>query len=150
MVWSLLCSLSDFNCCILWPWPLTSEINTVHPLIVCNICAKFDQNTLNSLTSFVFTRLYSLLPIVNLTLISKIKRVHPFLLGNICAKFNQNTHDSFICTGIVFIRLFPYLIILTLKGLITRGATVTGCATVVNFCCKGLYYLKRPKNMCFL
>ena len=25
------------------------------------------------------------------------------------------------------------------KGLLTKGATVTGCAPVVSFCCKGLY-----------
>ena len=147
MVWSLLCSLSEFHCCTLRPWPLTSEINMVHPLIIRNICAKFDQNTLSSLTSFVFTRLYSLLPIV--TLISKIKMVHPFLLSNIRIKVHQNTLNSLIY--IVFIRLFPYLIILTLKSLIKRGATVNGHATVVKFCCKGLYYLKRPKKyMCFL
>ena len=37
---------------------LTSEINRVHPLIIGNMYAKFYQNTLNTLISIVFTRLF--------------------------------------------------------------------------------------------
>ena len=78
----------------MWSWPLTSKITKVHPLIMGNICAKFDQNTRNSLISIVFTRLFPLKSIVTLT--SEINRVHPLIMGNICAKFDQNKRNSLI------------------------------------------------------
>ena len=37
-------------------WPLTSKINTVHPLIMVNMSAKFDKETCNGVVSIVFTR----------------------------------------------------------------------------------------------
>ena len=32
-----------FHLCQLWPWPLTSKINRVHPLVIVNMYAKFDE-----------------------------------------------------------------------------------------------------------
>ena len=44
-----------FNTCSLWPWPLTSKINRVHPCTKVNISAKFDEEIHNGLVSIVFT-----------------------------------------------------------------------------------------------
>ena len=43
-------------------WPMTLKINMVHSVIIGNRCAYFDENTLNSLISIMFTRLF---PLVN-------------------------------------------------------------------------------------
>ena len=40
---SLSCSQAYFDICPLWPWPLTSEINRILPLIMVNMSAKFDK-----------------------------------------------------------------------------------------------------------
>ena len=53
---SLSCSQGYFHICPLWPWPLTSKINRVHPLIILNMFAKFDKEICNGLVSMVFTR----------------------------------------------------------------------------------------------
>ena len=55
-VQSLLCSQAYFHTCPLWPWPLTSKINRVHPLVMVNMSAKFDKEICNSVVSIVFTR----------------------------------------------------------------------------------------------
>ena len=65
--WSLLCSQGYSHICPLWPLPLTFKIKRVHPLIMCNMCMKFDENTLNSFVSIMFTRLFPYLSIVTLT-----------------------------------------------------------------------------------
>ena len=44
---SLLCSQAYFHRCPLWPWPLTSKINRVHPLITVNMFAKSDKEIHN-------------------------------------------------------------------------------------------------------
>ena len=36
-------------------WHLTSEINRVHPLVIVNMSAKFDEDIYNSLVAFAFT-----------------------------------------------------------------------------------------------
>ena len=46
---------------------LTLKINRGHHLIMGNMCIKFNENTLNSLVSIVFTRLCPYLSIVTLT-----------------------------------------------------------------------------------
>ena len=56
-----------FHMCPLWPWPLTSKINRVHPLTMINISAMFDEEIHNILISFVFTSLSPYLSIVTLT-----------------------------------------------------------------------------------
>ena len=52
---SLLCSQAYFHRCPVWPWPLTSKINRVHPLITVNMSCKFDKEICNGLVSMVFT-----------------------------------------------------------------------------------------------
>ena len=44
------------------------KINKVHPLIMDNKCAKFDQNTINNLISIMFMTLFLYLPIETLVL----------------------------------------------------------------------------------
>ena len=57
-----------FFICPLWPWPLTSKINRVHPLTKVNISAKFDDKEIqNGLVSIVFTSLSPYMSIVTLT-----------------------------------------------------------------------------------
>ena len=56
MVYSLLCSQAYFHICPLWPWPLTSKINRVHPLIMVNTSANFDKEICNGVVSIVLTR----------------------------------------------------------------------------------------------
>ena len=52
---SLLCSQAYFHRCPVWPWPLTSKIHRVHPLITVNMSCKFDKEICNGLVSMVFT-----------------------------------------------------------------------------------------------
>ena len=52
MAWSLLCSQGYIHFCLLWPWPLTSDlikINRVHLLVMVNMSAKFDKDVQNGL-----------------------------------------------------------------------------------------------------
>ena len=56
-----------FHTCPLWPWPLTSKINRVHPLTRVNISAKFDEEIHNGLVSIVFTSLFPYMSILILT-----------------------------------------------------------------------------------
>ena len=53
---SLLCSQAYFHRCPLWPWPLTSKINRVHPLIMLNMSSKFDKEICNGVDSIALTR----------------------------------------------------------------------------------------------
>ena len=55
-----------FHTCPLWPWPLTSKMNRVHPLTMINISAKFDAEIHNGLISFVFTSLSRYMSIASL------------------------------------------------------------------------------------
>ena len=64
---SLLHSQAYFHRCPLWPWPLTSKINRVHPLITVNMSAKFDEEAHNGLVSMVFTSLFPYMSIMTLT-----------------------------------------------------------------------------------
>ena len=64
---SLLCSQAYFHRCPVWPWPLTSKINRVHPLITVNMSAKFDKEICNGLVSMVFTSLFPYMSIMTLT-----------------------------------------------------------------------------------
>ena len=63
---------------------------------------------------------------------------------------NQNSshasalkHDDYVCMTTEFHYLPQILIIGRRAGecteFKTKGATVTGCASVISFCCKGLY-----------
>ena len=56
-VQSLSCSQCYFHICQLWPLPLTSKINRVHPLVIVNMSVKFDEDVHNSLVFIVFTRI---------------------------------------------------------------------------------------------
>ena len=56
-----------FHTCPLWPWPLTSKINRVHPCTKVNISAKFDEEIHNGLVSIVFISLFPYMSIVTLT-----------------------------------------------------------------------------------
>ena len=56
-----------FHTCPLWPWPLTSKINRVHPLTIVNITANFDEEIHNGLVSILFTTLLPYMSIVTLT-----------------------------------------------------------------------------------
>ena len=68
MVKSLSCSQAFFHICPLWPWPLTSEINRVHSLIILNMSAKYDKEICNGLlVSIMFTSLFPYMSIVTLT-----------------------------------------------------------------------------------
>ena len=42
-----------FHTCTLWPWPLTSKMNRVHPLTMINISAKLDAEIHNGLFSLL-------------------------------------------------------------------------------------------------
>ena len=53
--------------CDLELWPVTSEINRVHPLTIANMFAKFDEEAHNGLVSIVFTSLLPYISIVTLT-----------------------------------------------------------------------------------
>ena len=53
--------------CPLWPWPLTSKINRVHPLTKVHISAKFDEKIHNGLVSIVFTSLSPYMSIMTVT-----------------------------------------------------------------------------------
>ena len=63
------CSQCYFHIRQLWPWPLhlTSKINRVHPLVIINMSAKFDEDAHNGSVSIVLTRLLLLKSIVALT-----------------------------------------------------------------------------------
>ena len=61
-----------------------------------NIFAKFDQNTLNALMSFMSTMLYPLLSMLSLTSDLKLKRVHSKVMGNMSAKYNEYAHNSLV------------------------------------------------------
>ena len=63
----------------------------VYPLIIGNICAKFDQNSFNSLISIVFIRLCLLLSIVILTF--KINMVYPLIINIMSDKFGEDMHN---------------------------------------------------------
>ena len=43
------------NIC-LWPWPLTSKINRVHPVVMVNISAKIDEDAQDGVVCFVCAR----------------------------------------------------------------------------------------------
>ena len=67
---------------LLWPWPLTSKINRFQFFFLRKICAKQDQNALNSLITIVFTRLF---PLVSIAMVRRYppnprgtKKVNPF------------------------------------------------------------------------
>ena len=53
--------------CVLWPWPLTSKINMVHPLTMAYLYAKYDGEAHNDLVSILFTSLFQYMSIVTLT-----------------------------------------------------------------------------------
>ena len=53
---SLYCVHKLISICPLWPWPLTSKINRVYPLIMVNMSSKFDEEAHSGLVSIVFTR----------------------------------------------------------------------------------------------
>ena len=93
-------------------WPLISEINRVHPLIMANMSAKFDKEKHNCLVSIVFTNLFPYKSIVTLTfqklisiyvfcdldswpLTSKINRVHRLTMVNMSAKFDKKNTQRF-------------------------------------------------------
>ena len=57
----------------------------------------------------MFTRLYSILPIVTLTFDLQTNRVHSLLLGNICAEFDQNTLHGLI--SFVFTMLYHFYLL---------------------------------------
>ena len=44
-----------------------TDTNRVHPLIMCNMSAKFDKQIQNGLVSIVFTSLFPYMSIVTLT-----------------------------------------------------------------------------------
>ena len=56
-----------YHACPLWPWPLTSKINRVHPLTMVNMSAKFYKEAHNGLVAIVFTSLFPYMSIVTLT-----------------------------------------------------------------------------------
>ena len=43
--------------CLMWPWHLTSKFNSVHPLIMVNRSAKFDEDSQNGFVYIVFTKI---------------------------------------------------------------------------------------------
>ena len=47
---------SRYTVCQLWPWPLTSKINRVHPLVIVKMSVNFDEEAHNGLLSIMFTR----------------------------------------------------------------------------------------------
>ena len=57
---------SLIHICPLWPWPLTSKIKRVHPLIMVYMSAKVDQETHNGLVTIVCTSLFPSISIVTL------------------------------------------------------------------------------------
>ena len=69
-------------------WPLTFEINGVHPLIMVNK-SKFDIESHNGSFFIVFTSLFPNMSIVPRPLTSKIIRIHPLTMDNISAKFDE-------------------------------------------------------------
>ena len=109
--------ISIYVHCDLDLWPLTSKINRVHPLIMVNMSAKFDQEICNGLVSIMFTCLspynnYVHCDIDLWLLTPKINRVHPLVMVKMSAKF-----DKEICNGlvsIVFTSFSPYMSIMTL------------------------------------
>ena len=108
-------TLSIYVNCDLDLWPVTSKINRVHPLIIVNMSAKFDEKAHNG---SVFYRVHKLISIyVNSDLdlwplTSKINRVHSLVIVNMSAKFDEEAHNGSLF--IVFTSLFPYMSIVTL------------------------------------
>ena len=49
--------ISIYVNCDLDLWPLTSKINRVHPLVIVNMSAKFDEDVHNSLVAMAFTKI---------------------------------------------------------------------------------------------
>ena len=106
---SLLCSQAYFHRCPVWPWPLTSKINRVHPLITVNMSCKFDKEKKSTtVKSLLCSQAYFIDVQCDLDLwplTSKINRVHPLITVNMSCKF-----DKEICNGLVsmvFTSLFP-------------------------------------------
>ena len=100
--------------CPLWPWPLTSKINRVHPLTMVNMSAKFDKEIRFSL--HCVHKLISIYvhcdPWPLTYKINSLNRVYPLTMANTSAKFDQEAHDSLV--AIVFTSLFPFMSIVTL------------------------------------
>ena len=53
--------------CDLDLWHLTSKINRIHPLVIVNMSAKFDEKAHKGLVSIMLTRLLPYMSIVTLT-----------------------------------------------------------------------------------
>ena len=88
---------------------MTLKIIRLYELIIGNICATFDQNTLKDLPSFAF-KIFQMWPdFWPRTL--KINRIDPLVIGNICASLDQNTLNGLIY--IVFARLHSLLPVVT-------------------------------------
>ena len=47
-------------------WPVTSKINRVHPLIMVNMSAKFDEEAHNEFVAILFISLFLYMSIVTL------------------------------------------------------------------------------------
>ena len=111
---SLVCTrfTAYFHTCPLWPWPLTSKINRVHPLTKVNISVKFDEEIHNGYVSIAFTSLSPYISIVTWPLTFKINRVHPLTMVNMSGEFDQEAHNRLV--AIVFTSSFSYMSIVTL------------------------------------
>ena len=87
--------------CLLWPWPLTSKINRVHPLTMANMSAKFDKvaHKCQPFGFFCVHKLFSIYVYRDLDLwplTSKINRVHPLIIVNMSAKFAEEAHNGLV------------------------------------------------------
>ena len=106
MVWSLSCSQAYFHICLLWPWPLTSDLQ--------NVCQVWPRST-KRFSRYRVHKLISIYVHCDLDLwplTSKINRVHPLTMVNMSAKFDKEIHIGLV--SIVFTSLFPYMPIVTL------------------------------------
>ena len=135
---SLLLFARFFQFCLLWPWPLTSKINRVHPLIIGNICAKFDQ--INSKSDLCWVhKIISFYPLTSIVT-SKINMVYPLVMVNMSARFDEDVQRGLV--SIVLTKVKPWR---TDRQQRYNIPCATPCAGITNF-----HWISRQNTPCNL
>ena len=134
--------ISIYVHCDLDLWPLTLKINMNYPPTMDNMCATFEEDTLNGLVSIRCSQGYfhtcSLWP-WPLTL--KINRDHPPIMTKVCGKFNKDTWNAIVfimftrsrCDGRTEPRKRYYIPITTCAGT-TRNCLRWYARQIPKFC----------------
>ena len=74
----------------------------LYPLIMGNMYAKFDEDTLDTLLSTIFTRLLLHFPNMTLTFDPENQKRSSSVINNTCAIFDQNILKHFISSSHFF------------------------------------------------